>query len=293
VIIDFHTHIFPPQVRENRSDFIRRDTCFAQLYSSPKAKIATAEELITSMNQAQIDTSVILNIGWVSQETCHRTNDYILEAAARYSNRLVAFCTIQPKAGEAAIAELERCAQGGARGIGELRSDVQGFDLGDEELMRPFAEMANRYHLLFLTHASEPVGHQYSGKGSVTPDTFYRFICNFPELYIICAHWGGGLPFYALMPEVASALTNTFFDTAASPLLYRPQVFKHIAEIAGADKILFGSDYPLISPSRIIDQIESIDLPQEIKAMILGGNAKRLLRWSKSAVSLPLSCPQG
>ena len=287
MIIDFHTHIFPPQVKENRDDFVKGDACFAEFYSSPKAKIATAEELIASMDQAEIDTSVILNTGWMSQELCAQINDYILEVAARYPNRLVAFCAIQPKVGEAAIVELERCARGGARGIGELRPDIQGFDLGDKELMEPFAEVARRYHLLFLIHASEPVGHLYPGKGTITPDTLYRFISNFPELYVICAHWGGGLPFYALMPEVASILTNTFFDTAATPFLYQPQIFKHIADIAGADKILFGSDYPLMSPRRVMAQIESVGLSPKVKAMILGGNARRLLEWSKSAVSSP------
>jgi predicted TIM-barrel fold metal-dependent hydrolase len=287
VIIDFHTHIFPPQVRENRDDLVRQDACFAEFYSSPKAKMATAEELIASMDQAEINTSVILNTGWIGQELCVQINDYVLEAAARYPHRLVAFCAIQPKAGEAAIAELERCARGGARGIGELRPDIQGFDLGDKELMEPFVEVARRYRLLFLLHASEPVGHQYPGKGTITPDTLYRFICNFPELRVICAHWGGGLPFYALMPEVASALANTFFDTAATPFLYQPQIFKHVAEIAGTDKILFGSDYPLMSPKRVIAQLESIGLPRETEAMILGGNARRLLEWSKSAVSSP------
>ena len=287
MIIDFHTHIFPPQVRENRDDLVRQDACFAEFYSSPKAKMATAEELIASMDQAEINTSVILNTGWISQELCAQINDYVLEAAARYPHRLVAFCAIQPKAGEAAIAELERCARGGARGIGELRPDIQGFDLGDKELLEPFVEVARRYRLLFLLHASEPVGHQYPGKGTITPDILYRFICNFPELRVVCAHWGGGLPFYALMPEVASALANTFFDTAATPFLYQPQIFKHVAEIAGADKILFGSDYPLISPKRVMAQIESIGLPRETEAMILGGNARRLLEWSKSAASSP------
>ena len=287
MIIDFHTHIFPPQVKENRDDFVKGDACFAEFYSSPKAKIATAEELIASMDQAEIDTSVILNTGWMSQELCAQINDYILEVAARYPDRLVAFCAIQPKVGEAAIVELERCARGGARGIGELRPDIQGFDLGDKELMEPFAEVARRYHLLFLIHASEPVGHLYPGKGTITPDTLYRFISNFPELYVICAHWGGGLPFYALMPEVASALANTFFDTAATPFLYQPRIFEHIADIAGADKILFGSDYPLMSPRRVMAQIESVGLSPKVKAMILGGNARRLLEWSKSAVSSP------
>lgn len=277
VIIDFHTHAVPPQIKERRAEYVGRDACFSLLYSQPKAKLATAEELIASMDECEIDKSVILNLGWVSHEFCVETNDYILEAAARYPQRLIAFCVIQPLAGDKAVKELERCAQNGAKGIGEMRPDVQGFDLRDNAVMKPVIEAAIEHDLIFLIHASEPVGHQYFGKGNVTPDVIYPFILNFPNLKLVCAHWGGGLPFYALMPEVAEAFANTFFDTAATPFLYQPQIFKQVADIVSSDKILFGSDCPLLSPKRIMNQLESIDLSQEDRAKILGGNAQRLL----------------
>ena len=277
VIIDFHTHIFPPRLRENREEFLGHDPLFTHLYSDPKAKVATAEELIASMDEEGIDISIILNIGWTDHELCLQTNDYIMEAISRYPDRLVGFCAIQPRAGKAAIAEIERCVRGGIRGIGEIRPDIQGFDLGDEAIMNPVIEAARRHGLVLLTHSSEPVGHEYKGKGNITPDILYRFICRFPQLPIVCAHWGGGLPFYALMPEVKTALGNVFFDTAASPFLYRPEIFKHVAEIVGVDKILFGSDYPLMPPSRIIKQLRSLNMGPEAEALILGGNAKRLL----------------
>jgi hypothetical protein len=277
VIIDFHTHIFPLRIREDREDYLRRDPLFAHLYSDPKARIVTAEELIASMDEEGIDCSIALNIGWTSHELCLETNDYIMEALSRYPHRMVGFCTIQPTAGEAAIAEIERCARGGVRGIGEMRPDIQGFDLGDEAIMAPVIEAAKHHRLIFLTHSSEPVGHEYMGKGNVTPDVLYRFIAKFPDLPIVCAHWGGGLPFYALMPEVKTALENVFFDTAASPFLYRPQIFRHVAEIVGVDKILFGSDYPLMPQSRVIKQLRSLDMGEEFEGLILGGNAKKLL----------------
>lgn len=276
-IIDFHTHIFPPRLRENREDYLGRDPLFAHLYTDPKAKVATAEELIASMDEEGIDISIILNIGWTDHELCCQTNDYIMEAIARYPQRLVGFCAIQPKAGAAAIAEIERCARGGMRGIGELRPDIQGFDLADEATMGPVIETARRHGLILLTHSSEPVGHDYKGKGTITPDIIYRFICRFPDIPIVCAHWGGGLPFYALMPEVKTALDNVFFDTAASPFLYRPEIFKYVAEILGVDKILFGTDYPLMSQSRVIKQLQSLNMGEEAEALILGGNAKKLL----------------
>jgi len=277
VIIDFHTHIFPPWVKEKRDEYIKHDSCFSLLYSDPKAKLATTEELIASMDEAEIDLSVVLNIGWVSHELCVETNNYILDSISRYPDRLIGFCSIQPKAGDAAIAELERCAKAGAKGLGEMRSDVQDFDLANKAIMKPIIDVAIKHDLIFLTHSSEPVGHQYIGKGSITPDLLYSFILDSPDLKLVCAHWGGGLPFYALMPEVAKALTNVFFDTAATIFLYQPQIFPQVSDITGSDKILFGTDYPLISQNRIIAQIQSLELTEEDKAKILGGNAQKLL----------------
>lgn len=277
VIIDFHTHIFPPWVREKRNEYIKRDPCFSLLYSQPKAKMATAEELVASMNETKVDLSVVLNIGWASQELCVETNDYILDSISRYPDRLIAFCSVQPKEEDAAIIEVERCARAGARGIGEMRPDVQGFNLTDKMIMQPLVDAAVTHNLIFLTHSSEPVGHQYAGKGEVTPTILYSFIVNFPDLKVVCAHWGGGLPLHALMPEVARALANVSFDTAATILLYQAGIFKQVSNIIGSDKILFGTDYPLISQNRIIAQIQSLELGEEDKAKILGGNAQKLL----------------
>ena len=277
MIIDFHTHIVPPQIKKNRSKYIDSDSCFAILYSSPKAKLATADELIASMDKDGVDISVVLNIGWTTHELCVETNDYILESIARYPQRLVGFCTIQPQSLEAALDEIERCAEGGIRGVGEIRPDMQLLDLRDEEVMKPLIEVITRHNLILLTHASEPVGHQYPGKGAITPDIIYPLITDFPDLTLVCAHWGGGLPFYALMPEVKEAMNNVFFDTAASPFLYSPPVYNQVIQLVGADKILFGSDYPLLPQNRLLNEVKSLDLPEETEHLILSGNAQRLL----------------
>jgi len=277
MIIDFHTHIFPPQMMKNRSKYIDSDPCFAILYSRKNARLATADELIASMDKDGVDISVVVNCGWTTHELCVETNDYILESIARYPQRLIGFCAVQPNSGKAAVAEIERCAQGGVRGVGEMRPDMQLFDLRDEEVTEPFVEVITKHKLILLTHASEPVGHEYPGKGSITPDMLYPFITSFPNLTIVCAHWGGGLPFYALMPEVKRAMSNVFFDTAASPFLYSPQVYTQVIQLVGGDKILFGSDYPLLAQARPLGEIRSLDLPEETKNLILSGNAQRLL----------------
>ena len=277
MIIDFHTHIFPPQIKKNRNKYIDSDPCFAILYSEKNAKLVTADELITSMDKAGIDISVIVNISWTTHELCVETNDYILESIARYPQRLIGFCTVQPHSYEAAIIEIERCAQAGIRGVGEIRPDIQLFDLRDEEMVRPLIEIIKKHKLILLTHTSEPVGHEYPGKGTITPDMLYPFITSYPDLTIVCAHWGGGLPFYALMPEVKQAMKNVFFDTAASPFLYSPQVYNQVIQLVGAENILFGSDYPLLAQSRLLEEIRALDLPEETRDLILSGNAQRLL----------------
>jgi uncharacterized protein len=276
VIIDFHTHVFAPKLIANRSFFITQDHCFATLFSNPKARLSTADDLIVEMDACGVDKSVILNIGWLSHDLCVETNNYILESASRYPGRLIPFVGIQPRAGANAIREIERCVAAGARGVGEIRPDVQGLDLGDTH-MQQFVESLMANKLILLSHADEPVGHTYHGKGGATPGTFYPFIGAYPELKLVLAHWGGGLPFYSLMPEVKKALKNVWFDSAASPYLYRPEIYKQVAELSGVDKILFGSDFPLLSPRRGVDEVKSLGLPVSVSEKILGANAADLL----------------
>jgi predicted TIM-barrel fold metal-dependent hydrolase len=277
MIIDFHTHVFPPKIKKYRDKYINADPCFALLYARKDAKLATADELVASMDKEGVDKSVITNIGWTTHELCVETNDYILESIARYPNRLIGFGAVQPRSHEAAIAEVERCVSGGIRGIGELRPDMQLLDLTDSQVMTPFIEVIRKHKLILLIHASEPIGHEYPGKGSITPAMLYSLITSFPDVTIVGAHWGGGLPFYALMPEVKRAMKNVFFDTAASPLLYRPQVYHQVTQLVGSDKVLFGSDWPLLAQGQLLKEINSLDLPKETKGLMLSGNAQRLL----------------
>ncbi|MFA5629293.1 MAG: amidohydrolase family protein [Dehalococcoidales bacterium] len=278
MIIDFHTHIFPPQIINNRDYYGQTDHCFGTLYSNPKAKLITAEELIASMDDCKVDISVVQNIGWTTHELCVETNNYILESIQKYPDRLIGFCSVQPLSMGEAIEEINRCAAGGMRGVGELRPDVQMLDIADKDFTQPLADALVKNNMILLTHSSEPVGHQYAGKGTVTPHMLYSLIYNHPELTIVCAHWGGGLPFYALMPEVEIAMENVYFDSAASPFLYKPAIYKQVSAIIGEDKILFGSDYPLMPQSRVIKEILLEDLPDITKMKILGENARNLLR---------------
>jgi uncharacterized protein len=276
VIIDAHTHIFSPEVMQNRDGYCASDACFDLLYSNAKAKLMCAEDLINAMDERSITKSIVLNIGWKSHEACVRTNDYILDSIAKYPERLIGFCSIQPLESDRAMVEIDRCHRAGAKGIGELRSDAQGYSLTDAGLLDPVAKCLTEHGMFFSLHASEPVGHIYAGKGDMTPGILYQFIERNPDLKVILAHFGGGLAFYELMPEVSRSLKNTFYDTAAAPFLYTPGIYSTLTSIVGSSKILLGSDWPLLDPVRVIDHIKSACLCQNDTDNILYANAAGL-----------------
>ena len=286
MVIDFHTHVFPAEIRDRREALLSGDLTLQTLYANPDARMASAEELVATMAGAGIDLSVMQGIGWNDIGLTREANDYAIDAVRRFPMKLKGFCAVNPAWGDAAAAEAERCARAGLVGIGELHSDTQGFDMGDKAVMSPLMEAAASLGLPVLTHSSEPVGHQYPGKGRTTPETLYRFIENFPDAAIICAHWGGGLPFYALMPEVRESLKNVYFDTAASPFLYRPEVFEVVVGLVGDGRTLLGTDYPLIDQKRLIRQVTDSPISDDAKEGILYNNAARLLglpAWDGSA----------
>jgi predicted TIM-barrel fold metal-dependent hydrolase len=247
------------------------------LYSNAKAKLSTADELLASMDDGGIKKAVIQNIGWVNNDLCIRSNDYILEMAAKYPDRLISFCSCQPAEGDAALREIERCAMSGARGIGELRPDIQGYELDDREGIRLLAKYAVTNNLIVSLHSSESVGHQYAGKGSVYPQVIYEFARRNPDLIIVAAHLGGGLPFYEMMPEVSDCLKSVYYDTAAIPFLYKTDVYRALIHMIGSRKILFGSDWPLLPFSRALRQIENAGLSTGDIDNICRINAMKLL----------------
>jgi uncharacterized protein len=277
MIIDFHTHALTPAIKQNRRRYLEKDAAFASIYSGDKAKIATIDDLITAMDRDEVDFSVVVNYSWTTHALCVETNDGILEGIARYPKRLAGFCAVSSLTDDTSLKEIERCAMAGARGIGELRIDLQPLDYTKKDIIKPFTEITHKYKLIVMAHSSEPVGHVYPGKGTATPGMLYAFISQLNDIPVICAHWGGGLPFYTLMPEVREALENVYYDTAASPFLYRQDIYQTAALLTGTDRILFGSDFPVMAQTRIIDEVKNSELSKEEKEEILANNARRLL----------------
>src|SRR6266581_5999078 len=277
MLIDFHTHLFPPDICKHRERFCARDRWFNELYANPQVELASAEDLVAEMEASGVDASVTFSFGWTDAGLIEETNSYVIDAMRRYPRRIYGMAVLQPTIGVRAVHELERCAEAGMIGLGELMPHGQGYRLSDIPLLTPIMEVVRHYQLLVLSHCSEPIGHTYPGKGDVSLQDIVTFLTAFPDVRFVAAHWGGGLPFYALMPEIQRVTTNVWYDTAATPYLYRNAILPVVADLVGADRILFASDYGLLRQRRIIDYVTQSGLSPEAVQMVLGGNAQSLL----------------
>ena len=207
-----------------------------------------------------------------------KKNDYILDAVERYPDRLVGLCCLDPF-NKFSINEVMRCLEQGLSGIGELAFYESGIDETALDKLAPLFEICREKDLPALIHTNEPVGHIYPGKTPITLSQIYKLIKRFPENKIVLAHWGGGIFLYNILrKEVKESLKNVYFDTAASPFLYDPEVYRLAIKFAGPDKILFGSDFPLIKPARYFKEMKEAGLTKVETESICGKNAENLLK---------------
>ena len=274
VIVDVHTHAFPPAMIARRAALARADADFAALYGDPRARMATADDLLASMDRAGVDAAVAAGFWWRSPAHAEEHAAYLLDAAARAGGRLLPFVPIA-YASPGADALARGYAGAGAAGFGEVRIGGRGEDEAAAWLTAALAGPG----LPLLAHCTEAAGRGYGGKaGGFTPAGLWRLLEG-RSLRVVAAHWGGGFPFHALMPEVRALLAGgrLAFDSAASALLYEPRAFAEVARLAGPGLALWGSDYPLREQDRDRAGLERAVADPALRAALLGGNAARFL----------------
>ena len=278
MIIDIHTHAFPPAIRQARENFFDNEPAFKLLYDSPKSKLVGVSQTIAMMDEQGIDKSVVFGFPWRSNDTFKRNNDYILEAVNRYPERLIGFCCLDPLH-PGAPREVERCLKAGLSGVGELGFYTSGIDRRCMEGLEPIMALSRQYDCPVMIHTNEPVGHDYPGKTPNTLAQIYAMIKQFPRNRIILAHWGGGIFLYALLKkEVRQTLAHVWFDTAASPFLYHPQIYQQAIALAGEDKVLLGTDFPLLKPRRYFKEMAQAGLSARQQRAVSGANAATVLK---------------
>ncbi|MDO5116345.1 MAG: amidohydrolase family protein [Synergistaceae bacterium] len=275
-VIDSHVHIYPDFLRKERDRIAAREPWFELLTSSKVQKWGTAEELVAAMDEAGIERSVATSFAFLDQGLCREMNDYVLEAARRFPGRIVPLAVVSP-ARAGAAAEACRAFELGAAGIGELFPDGQRFALSSAAQLRELCALCGERDKFILFHCAEQAGHSYPGKGSCGAREAAAFCRNFPLVKVIFAHFGGGLWAFEAMPEMRLLTANARYDSAAWPWLYEPRIAEAIFAIGAGEKILFGSDWPILDFARYEKLLARTRLTPEQKQALLSDNARRLL----------------
>jgi len=272
--VDFHVHITPPEISANWQKYAEKEPYFALLSSAPHNRFASAEDIVAALNESGFDQAVVFGFAFRDLGLCRFVNDYVIEKTRQFPGRLTGFISVPPNAA-GMEQEIDRCCRAGLKGIGEIYPDGQGLTLDDEKETRALTGVCRERNIPLIVHTNEPVGHSYTGKNKIGLEKIERFIENSQGLRIVLAHWGGGLLFYEAMPELREKFRDVYYDTAVTPFLYDAGIYRAALALGLAEKIIFGSDFPLLPPSRYLPPLES--LPQKERELILGGNARRLL----------------
>lgn len=278
MILDCHTHLYPPEIRTDRGGYFAGEDDFRLLYQDPRARLVGATQLVAYLDANGIDAACAFGFSWNHPETARLCNDYCLDAARRHPGRILPLACVNPLLGRQAVQEAERCLAAGARGLGEIATYGAGLGPRVREALAPLAELCREAGVPLLLHTNEPVGHDYPGKSRMDPSEVYALVAAHPETSWILAHWGGGLFVYHLLRKDADeVLRNVHYDTAAGPYLYKPQIYRRFIDLAGAQRLLFGSDHPLLGLARYRADMETAGLTPAETAAVLGGNLARLL----------------
>ena len=286
-IWDSHVHLFPPEVYQNWDKYAQRDETFANLTRKPANGKGTEEAWVNIEEALECaDRAGVYGLGmqgwyWNDAGLMRLHNDYMADAIQRYPNRLKGFISVNPKFGQEALDEIKRCVKLGFSGIGELGPGGNGYDFEDPDFLAVL-DCARKHGLPVCIHCGEPIGHRYPGKDTTSLAPLPELIKKYPDLKLILAHMGGGLPFYEMNPRYRNAFGNVRYDMAANPLLYDIRSIRAAITMIGSDRLLYGSDFPLLLyPSKcreadftmfIEDIRQNAGLSQEEWQQVMGGN---------------------
>ena len=206
-------------------------------------------------------------------------NDEVLEAARANPDVLIPFASVDPHKGKLAVREARRLIEAGARGF-KFHPNTQAFWPNDRAWY-PLYEVIAEAGLIALFHSGTTgIGAGMPGGGGVrlkysNPMAVDDVAADFPALDVILAH--PSFPWQEEALAVAVHKPNVYIDLSGWSPKYFPDILVRYTNTLLQDKMLFGSDYPLITPDRWLADFERLAIRDEVRPKVLKGNAARLL----------------
>lgn len=257
--IDFHSHVYPDAIAPKAAQSIRD---FYKL--GEDTMNGTVASLLEQGDMAGIEKFVILPVAMRPERTRH-INDFILEQLEQQP-RFYGFGTVHA-AMENITDEVQYIMDKGLRGI-KMHPDSQVFAIDDERLM-PVYEMAQG-KLPIIFHMGD-VRFDYSH-----PKKLRRILEMFPKLEVIAAHFGG----YGMYETAYELLhdKDCFFDVSSSLMFMEEGVAEKYINLYGAERFVYGSDYPMWEPVKEMQRFLQLKLTQNQLEQIAYKTAEHILR---------------
>ena len=258
-IIDIHTHIYPSKIALKATESVRE---FYGLEGSPEMD-GTLDLLMRRGKEAGIVKYVVLP---VSNAPSHvrSINSFILEESRTYDS-LIGFGTVHA-AMEGVAEEAEWIMEMGLKGI-KMHPDSQRFDIDDPRLYPVYEAVQGRIPVM-LHMGDQRYDHSH-------PRRLRRILDQFPRLDVIAAHFGG----YS-MPETAREMlkdTNCVFDISSSMMFMAPGEAERYINDYGAERMCYGTDYPLWNPVTEVERFKRLKLTDEQFEQLAHKTAERIL----------------
>jgi hypothetical protein len=278
VAIDVHTHanVSTRQPRDPCS-IIFDETMAKYFKSAPPPTIAEVAQYYRERKMA----AVIFTVDSEAEMGMQRiANEEVAEVAAENSDVLIPFASIDPHKGKMGVREARRMIEDyGVRGF-KFHPSSQGFYPNDRKAY-PLYEVIAEAALPALFHTGQTgVGAGAPGGMGVrlkysNPIHLDDVAADFPELTIIMAH--PSFPWQDEALSVATHKPNCYIDLSGWSPKYFPQNLVQYANTILRQRMLFGSDFPVITPDRWIADFEKLPIKPEVRPLIMKENAAKLL----------------
>jgi uncharacterized protein len=206
-------------------------------------------------------------------------NDEVLEAARANPDVMIAFGSVDPHKGKLGVREARELIEAGVRGF-KFHPNTQAFWPNDPEYF-PLYEVIAEAGLIALFHSGTTgIGAGMPGGGGVrlkysNPMAVDDVAAEFPDLDIILAH--PSFPWQDEALAIAVHKPNVYIDLSGWSPKYFPEILVQYINTRLRDKMLFGSDFPLITPDRWLSDFEKLPIRDEVRPLVLKDNAARLL----------------
>lgn len=265
MIIDAHAHIFPEKIAQKASDGI------SAFYGGMKVGYdGTLDTLLKEGGKAGVDRYIVQSVATVPTQV-KAINDFISECVKKYPETLIGFGALHPDYNDIA-GETERIISLGLKGI-KIHSDFQQFFVDDEFAYPIYEGAQGRLPILF--HVGDD-RYDFS-----SPERLLRVIRRFPKLTVIAAHMAGWSMWDRGVELFEHESNHIFVDCSSSLYAMTPEHAAKLIRRIGAERVLWGTDYPMWDASGELERFDRLPLTDGEKEMILGKNALGLLGESR------------